>query len=100
MKPSYGSARVRLDGKVASALSGKPESAVPVTLVPNSNLFRNRVATTDDQGRFNVLLTDGDWTVQVPRPDGKGTIDRLITVSGGLVTDDQDREITSLTVNR
>jgi hypothetical protein len=102
MRPaSYRNARSSLVGKVVSAVSAQPEKGVRVTLVPNSNIYRPKSAVTNDKGEFQVILTEGDWTVQVPKPgDAKATIDRPITVAGGLITDQNDDVVSSLTINR
>ncbi len=101
MRPaSYVRSRTTLNGKVVSAVSGKGEKGVVVKLVPNSSLYREKSVTTDADGQFQVVLTEGDWTVQVPKPGASTTIDRLITVSGGLITDEKEAPVTSLTINR
>lgn len=96
-------ARSGLLGKIVSAVTGEPEAGVTVTLTSPSDRFRARTATTDANGTFSVILPEGDWTVTIPKPGeaaGASTIDRFITVSGGVITDDQNREVTLMTINR
>lgn len=94
-------ARSTLIGRVISAVSGKPESGVAVVVTDFQKRFRDRLATTDANGEFEVVLPEGDWTVSVPRVSGGGqNIERSVTVGGGLITDDQNREVTRLTINR
>ena len=94
-------ARSTLSGRVMSAVSGKPESGVAIVVSDFQKRFRDRLATTDANGEFEVVLPEGDWTVSVPKVSGGGqSIDRAVTVGGGLITDDQNREVTRLTINR
>lgn len=107
LRPTYtrplAEARSQLLGKVLSAVSGDPEDGVLVTLTNRSGRFEPRTATTASDGTFSITLPEGDWTVAVPKPNdpaGALTIDRDITVSGGVITDDQDRQVTLMSINR
>ncbi len=96
-------ARSTLQGKVVSAVSGEPQNRVVVTLSDRSGRFIPRTTTTDDSGDFSIVLPEGDWIASVSKPgdeDVSATIDHYLTVSGGVITDDQNREVTLLTINR
>jgi hypothetical protein len=93
-------ARSTLNGRVLSVVTGQPEKNVVVTIANAVGRFKDKSVTTDDQGGFSVVLPESDWTVKVPKTDGSGTIDTELTVSGGLVTNDQNREVSQLTINR
>jgi hypothetical protein len=99
------SARTTLRGRVLSASTGAPETGLTVTLVDARARFKDREVRTDATGAFSAVLPEGDWTVKVTRlgaqsSDPNATIDTPVTVSGGVVTDRQDREVTTLTINR
>ena len=93
-------ARSTLRGQVISVTDGKGTAALKVTLADARGRFKDRAVTTDKDGRFAVTLPEGDWTVAVPSSAAGQVIEQPITVAGGLITDDRDREITSLTINR
>lgn len=94
-------ARGTLRGRVLSAVSGKPEAGVVIVVADARERYRDRQATTDANGGFSISLPEGDWTLRVPKaPGSTETIDRGVTVGGGYITDEQDREVTSLTINR
>lgn len=93
--------RSMLQGRVVSAATGAPEKGLNVVISSAVGRFRDRTVTTDNDGRFTAVLPEGDWTVRVPVA-GASSADSVwpITVAGGLITDDQDREIATLTINR
>lgn len=100
LRPVLNTARSTLRGKLLSAVDGKPEKGVKITAIDARGRFRDKVATTDDTGRFAIVLPEGDWMVVVPTADNKSTTEQAVTVSGGLITDAQDREVSNLIVNR
>jgi hypothetical protein len=75
---------------------------VNVVIASAVGRFRDRTVTTDADGRFSAVLPEGDWTVRVPAAGSNPDADSVwpITVAGGLITDDQDREVATLTINR
>jgi hypothetical protein len=89
-----------LEGKVVSMETGQPEEGVRVTLSNRLGIFADRPALTDAYGRFAVKLPDGDWTVKVTTPRGRIYAVSQLTVSNGQITDDQGRDIPSLTITR
>jgi hypothetical protein len=97
---AVGLARSVLRGRIVSALDGKPEKGVNVVVMDARGRFRDKTATTGADGRFALMLPEGDWTVRVPKADGQNFADREITVAGGLITDDRDQEVSNLTINR
>jgi hypothetical protein len=101
-RPIYraSTARSTLRGKVVSATDGKPEKGVTVTLSDARGRFKDKTKVTGDDGSFSVVLPEGDWSVVVPSTDGKTVLERPITVSGGLITDDKDTAVSVLTLNR
>lgn len=101
-RPVYraSTARSTLLGKIVSATDGKPEKGVTVTLTDARGRFKDKTKVTGDDGTFSVVLPEGDWSVQVPSTDGKTVLERPITVSGGLITDDKDTAVSMLTFNR
>jgi hypothetical protein len=92
--------RSRLVGRVISAVDNKPVRGVRVIVSDRVGRFVSKTPTTDDDGRFTVVLPDGDWSVQVPTADRKGFFDQNITASGGTITDDKDQVVPSLTFKR
>jgi hypothetical protein len=108
MRPAFGNARARgvsiarsvLGGRVLSAVSGLADKDVMVTASDARGRFRDRNVTTDANGRFAMILPEGDWTVSVLKPDGKGRVDYEVTVAGGIITDTTGQEITALSINR
>jgi hypothetical protein len=101
-RPIYraSTARSTLRGKIVSANDGKPEKGVTVTLSDARGRFKDKTKVTGDDGSFSVVLPEGDWSVLVPSTDGKTVLERPITVSGGLITDDKDTAVSVLTLNR
>lgn len=101
-RPVYraSTARSTLHGKIVSATDGKPEKGVTITLADARGRFKDKMKVTGDDGTFSIVLPEGDWTVLVPSADGKTVIERPITVSGGLITDDKDTAVSMLTLNR
>jgi hypothetical protein len=98
--PAASTARSTLSGRVLSVVSGQPEKGVEVVIANAVGRFKDKTVTTNDKGEFSVVLPESDWIVKVPKTDGTGTIDADVTVSGGLVTDSQNREVSLLTINR
>ena len=92
--------RSLLQGRVVSATTGTPEKDLNVVISSAVGRFRDRTVTTDKDGRFSVVLPEGDWNVRVPVAGSKADSIWPITVAGGLITDDQDREVATLTINR
>jgi len=87
-----------LPGAVAALARQHPN--VQVTLTDARGRFKDKTKVTGDDGTFSVVLPEGDWSVQVPSTDGKTVLERPITVSGGLITDDKDTAVSMLTFNR
>jgi hypothetical protein len=105
VKPVAATARTILRGRVVSASTGAPETGLAVTVADARARFKDRELRTDANGAFSTSLPEGDWTVKVARvgagpDDPNPSINTPITVSGGLITDAQDREVTTLTINR
>ncbi|MDG3006779.1 carboxypeptidase-like regulatory domain-containing protein [Paludisphaera mucosa] len=89
-----------LFGRVRERSSSEPEEGVRVLLTNRAGTFDDRTAMTDAFGRFAVRVPDGDWTVQVAMPSGRVYAVSEITVSNGLISDDQGRDVPSLTITR
>ncbi|APW63789.1 carboxypeptidase regulatory-like domain-containing protein [Paludisphaera borealis] len=106
-KPVYDPARAFrtesrnvLFGRVRERETREPEEGVRVLLSNRTNTFDDRVAMTDAFGRFAVRVPDGDWTVKVTMPSGRVYSVSEITVSNGQISDDQGRDVPSLTITR
>jgi hypothetical protein len=99
-KPVYGSALTVLKGRVRSSTGLEPEQGVRVTVSSRTNAFEDRTALSNEGGRFALRVPDGDWTVKVTMPSGRIYPVYKVTVSGGLVTDDQGRDIPGLVITR
>lgn len=89
-----------LFGRVRERDSGEMEEGVRVTLVNRSGVYEDRTAQSDAFGRFAVRIPDGDWTVRVSMPSGRAYPVSEITVSNGLITDSEGRDVPSLTITR
>jgi hypothetical protein len=89
-----------LQGKVVSGDGNAPEDGVQITLSNRVGTFTDRVVTTDSQGRYGVWLPEGDWTVKVSTRSGRVFVVSQLTVTAGQITDDQGRDIPSLTITR
>ena len=89
-----------LFGRVKSRDTNDPEDGVRVTLASRMNAYQDRVTLTDAFGRFAVKVPDGDWTVNVTMPSGRSYPVSDITVSNGLITDENGRDIPSLVITR
>ncbi|AMV36542.1 carboxypeptidase-like regulatory domain-containing protein [Planctomyces sp. SH-PL62] len=89
-----------LFGRVRERVSSEPEEGVRVLLSNRTGAFDERTAMTDAFGRFAVRVPDGDWTVKVSMPSGRVYAVSEITVSNGLIIDDQGRDVPSLTITR
>jgi len=94
------SVRNILFGRVREHVNNEPEEGVRVLLTNRGGSFEERVAMTDAFGRFAVRVPDGDWDVKVTMPSGRIYTVSQITVSRGEITDDQGRDIPSLTITR
>ncbi len=94
------SVRNILFGRVREHLNNEPEEGVRVLLTNRGGSFEDRVALTDAFGRFAVRVPDGDWDVKVTMPSGRVYTVSQITVNRGEITDDQGRDIPSLTITR
>jgi hypothetical protein len=106
-RPSYNATRsIRsesrnvLFGRVRERETSEPEEGVRVLLSNRTNTFDDRIAMTDAFGRFAVRVPDGDWVVKVTMPSGRVYSVSEITVSNGLISDDQGRDVPSLTITR
>lgn len=106
-KPAYNTYRALpaesrnvLFGRVRERETREPEEGVRVLLTNRTRTFDDRIALTDAFGRFAVRVPDGDWTVQVTMPSGRVYSVSEITVSNGEISDDQGREVPSLTITR
>jgi hypothetical protein len=99
-RPVFNTARSQLRGRITSAMDGSPQGGVVVVLRDARERFADKKAKTGDDGRFHVILPEGDWSVQVPTTDGKAFYEKKVTVAGGLITDEKDQEVSNLTFNR
>lgn len=99
-RPPEPEVRNILFGRVRERDTREPEEGVRVFLANRGNTFEERAAMTDAFGRFAVRLPDGDWDVKVEMPSGRVYTVSQITVDRGLITDDQGRDIPSLTITR
>jgi hypothetical protein len=88
-----------LRGEVVSGADAKPQANVRVVFSDARQTFKDRERVTDDQGRFEVVLPNGDWTVSVAETDGRLTPFGTITSAGGRFYDDRDRVVSSLRLN-
>lgn len=89
-----------LQGKVVADGNREPEDGVRVTLSNRRQTFADRVVTTDALGRYAVWLPDGDWTVRIESRSGRTYTVSQLTVVEGQITDDQGRDVPSLTISR
>ncbi len=89
-----------LFGRVRERDSGESEEGVRVTITNRAGAFADRSTMSDAFGRFAVRLPDGDWTVRVAMPSGRTYAVSEITVSDGLITDSDGRDVPSLTITR
>jgi len=106
-KPVYNTTRALpvesrnvLFGRVRERETREPEEGVRVMLTNRTRAFDDRIALTDAFGRFAVRVPDGDWTVKVTMPSGRVYSVSEITVSNGLISDDEGRDVPSLTITR
>ncbi len=89
-----------LFGRVRERETREPEEGVRVLLSSRTGAFTDKVGWTDAFGRFAVKVPDGDWTVKVAMPSGRVYSVSEITVSNGLISDDEGRDVPSLTITR
>ena len=89
-----------LRGRVRSSANAEPEEDVQITVSHRNNAFEDRTARTNDLGKFAMRIPDGDWTVKVTMPSGRVYPVYRITVSGGVIVDDQGRDIPGLVIDR
>ena len=80
----------RLQGKVVSSDTGRPEEGVQVSVSNRSKAGTtlDHVAVTDAAGKYAFTLPDGDWTVNVKMPSGRVYAVSHLTVSAGQIHDD------------
>jgi len=90
----------KLQGKVISTETGRPEEGVTVTIANRGNTFVDRVAVSDAFGRYAFTLPDGEWTVNVTMPSGRSYPVSQLRVANGQINDEVGRAIPSLTINR
>jgi hypothetical protein len=104
MRPNY--ARVRsaarrniLFGTVEND-NGVPRPEVPVIVVNRSNTFIRHSGASDAFGTFAIRVPDGQWVVRVTMPSGNMQSVRSITVTDGMVVDNQEgREVQNLIIS-
>ncbi|HEV3162391.1 MAG TPA: carboxypeptidase-like regulatory domain-containing protein [Isosphaeraceae bacterium] len=89
-----------LEGKVVSAESGQIEEGVRIVVTDRMKRFTDRVATSDAFGHYAITLPEGDWEVRVTMPSRKTFGVSRITVSGGQITDENERTVASLLIKR
>ncbi len=82
MPGTLGSPGISSKGKVRSGDTGNLEPGVQVILSSRTNVYTDRVVTTDSTGHYSVRLPDGDWTVKVVMPSGRAYEVSQLTVSG------------------
>jgi hypothetical protein len=103
-RPVYGAVpqaiRNVLSGRVVSGETGDLEPGVEVIVSSQTHAFRDRVTTTNAQGRYSLRVPDGDWTVSVVMPSGRAYPVSQITISGGEISDDLGRRVPSLKITR
>ena len=88
-----------LRGQVITGSSGAAQPNVRVVFSDQRNTFKDRVKNTDATGRFELVLPNGDWTVNVIEPDGNQTSYGTITSTSGRFLDENDRVISSIRIN-
>lgn len=89
-----------LKGRVLSETSETPEEGVRVTVSSRTRAFEDRIAYSNQAGRFSVKVPDGDWTVKVTMPSGRVYSVYEVTVTNGVIVDDQGREVPGLLITR
>jgi hypothetical protein len=89
-----------LQGEVVSATDGKPVASVRLVFTDARATYRDRQKTTDAQGRFDVILPNGDWDVSVADASGKLVPYGSITSANGRFYGADDRVISSLRLNQ
>ena len=72
-----------------------------MTVVNRSNTFiRARSGASDAFGTFAIRVPDGQWVVRVTMPSGNMQSVRSITVTDGMVVDNQERrEVQNLIIS-
>lgn len=90
----------KLEGRVISTETGRPEEGVRVTISDRANTISDRVAISNAFGRYAFDLPDGEWTVNVTMPSGRSYPVSQLRVANGQINDDLGRDIPSLTINR
>ncbi len=88
-----------LRGEVVSGSDNQPQARVKVVFSDLRQRYKDREATSNEQGYFEVVLPDGDWAVQIAETDGKTTPYGTITSAGGRFLDDSNRQVSSLRIN-
>jgi hypothetical protein len=89
-----------LHGEVMNSVDGKPRGNARIVFTDARQTYRDRERTTDAQGRFEVVLPNGDWTVNVEDASGKLVPYGTITSAGGRFYDDTDRVVSLLRLNQ
>jgi hypothetical protein len=99
MRPQDAGASIgALRGIVVNA-NGQPKPDIRVVFTDARQTYRDRERTTDAEGRFEVVLPNGDWVVNVQESDGRLTPFGTITSAGGRFYDERDRIVSSLRLN-
>lgn len=106
-RPAYTELNARSEGPLPGALRGVvvsgadavPQAGVKLIFSDARQTYRDRERVSDAEGRFEVLLPNGDWNVSVVESDGKLTPYGSLTSSGGRFFDERDRTVSSLRIN-
>lgn len=94
--PSLGALR----GEVITGADNTPVPNIRVVLQDVRQTYGDKEETSDLAGRFEVVLPNGDWRVNVEDKDGKLAPYGTITVAGGRFYDERGRVVSSLRLHR